>query len=122
MARILQKIVFNIPGHLPSRANERVHWRQRRRLSKSQRDIAHWHVLINRDPSVPLQMPLAVTMVRVSPRLLDDDNLATAFKNVRDGIADAFGVDDSPSGPIEWTCAQRKGSPACAEIQIEEVA
>ncbi len=117
----MASITFEISGHLPSRANERVHWRKRRELSKRVRDVAHWNVLANRDPQFPLKMPLTVTMIRVSPRLLDDDNLAGAFKNIRDGIADAFGVDDSPSGPITWAYRQHKGSPARAVVKIEEV-
>lgn len=35
-----------------------------------------------------------VRMARVSPKALDDDNLASAFKTVRDGVADSFGLND----------------------------
>jgi len=37
---------------------------------------------------------LPVRLVRIAPRGLDDDNLGAAFKSVRDGIADALGIDD----------------------------
>jgi hypothetical protein len=38
---------------------------------------------------------LVVRMVRVAPRALDDDNLATAFKRLRDAIAKSTGIHDA---------------------------
>ena len=38
---------------------------------------------------------LVVTLTRVSPRALDSDNLAYAFKAVRDEVAAYFGVNDN---------------------------
>ena len=112
-------ITYSIRGPLPSRANERLHWSKRRKVSSAQRLEAYALTLA---PLMrrPLRLPVAVTLTRVSPRLLDEDNLQGAFKSVRDGIADAFKVDDSPGSPISWQYAQRKGSPARAEIEIEE--
>lgn len=37
---------------------------------------------------------VALRLVRGGPRRLDDDNLASAFKSLRDGIARTLGVDD----------------------------
>ena len=39
--------------------------------------------------------PVAVVLTRGAPRALDDDNLAAAFKSIRDGLADAWHVDDA---------------------------
>lgn len=37
-----------------------------------------------------LTLPCEVTMTRLSPRLLDDDNLRTAFKWIRDEISECI--------------------------------
>ena len=116
----MRDVQFTIPGHLPSRANERLHWRARYKLSRNQRQGAHMDTLAAMGRHRP-RKPVTVTMTRVSRQRLDDDNVAGAFKSIRDGIADAFGVDDSPSGPITWKYAQRRGVLARAEITIEEM-
>ena len=35
-----------------------------------------------------IRLPAVITLVRVAPRTLDDDNLVTAFKWIRDKVAD----------------------------------
>lgn len=60
-------------------------------------------------------LPVTVTLVRVGPRALDDDNLAFAFKAVRDGVADALGVKDHDAR-VTWVYAQERGPYA---IRIE---
>lgn len=60
-------------------------------------------------------LPVVVTLVRVGPRALDDDNLAFAFKAVRDGVADALGVKDHDPR-VSWAYAQEKGEYA---VRIE---
>lgn len=63
--------------------------------------------------------PYRVRFIRISPGVLDDDNLSGAFKPIRDGIADALGVDDSK---INCTYAQELGeSGARVEIEVEEM-
>lgn len=52
---------------------------------------------------------LIVTLTRVGPRTLDTDNLAGALKGVRDGVADALGIDDGDPR-ITWCYDQRKGT------------
>ena len=118
----MKTIRFTIDGHLPSRANERGHWRKRSRLTKTQRQSTYLlaAMKLSRAPKDMLRFPVTVTMTRVSPRLLDSDNISGAFKSIRDGIADALEMDDSPRSPITWKCDQRKGKPPCAEIEIKE--
>jgi hypothetical protein len=60
--------------------------------------------------------PLLVVMTRIAPRALDDDNLASALKHLRDGIADALGYDDRDPR-VRYRCAQRRG--AVGEIGVE---
>lgn len=89
---------------LQSLANERLHWRQMAGIKRFQRSMTaacmHGHAL----PSPPL----VVTITRVGPRRLDDDNLAAACKYVRDQIAAEVGVDDG-SPLYTWQYEQRAG-------------
>ena len=62
--------------------------------------------------------PIAVSMTRIAPRALDDDNLQTAFKSVRDGVADALGIDDRDPR-VAWRYAQEKGKPPHMRIGIK---
>lgn len=52
---------------------------------------------------VPL--PAIVTLVRLGPQALDDDNLRGAFKAIRDGLADRLGVKDNDPR-ITWRYGQ----------------
>lgn len=75
--------------------------------------------MLNRDKP---QLPLIVTMTRIAPRGLNDDNLTGAFKHVRDGIAESLHTtDENPQ--IKWVCAQERGKPReyGARVTIEEV-
>jgi hypothetical protein len=84
--------------------NAREHWRDRRRRVKAERDTACLVVRskLGRDPR-----PCTVTMVRLSAGALDDDNLQGAAKAIRDGIADAIGVQDNDPA-IRWQYAQER--------------
>lgn len=59
---------------------------------------------------------VVVTLTHVGPKM-DDDNLASSFKAVRDEIATNVGTDDGDAF-YEWRYAQRSGSPG-VEIRIE---
>jgi len=73
------------------------------------------------------RFPLVVTMTRISPPSatgwmpLDDDNLASALKAVRDEVAAQLGVDDGRAAPVRWVPAQEEG-PWGVRIHIEEAA
>jgi hypothetical protein len=51
-----------------------------------------------------------VTLIRVAKRPLDTDNLETAFKAVRDQVAQELGTNDAPDGPITWAYQQKPSS------------
>lgn len=94
-------IAVTIPVKTVSESNGRDHWRVKARRVRLQRRAA-WELC----PRVGL--PCIVTLVRVSPRALDDDNLRGALKAIRDGVADRLGIDDRDPR-VEWSYAQRKG-------------
>lgn len=94
---------FHIPIRLPSLPNTRMSWRALASLKKKQKMATRrvindgWYIL-----------PLIITITRVGPRKLDDDNLAGACKYVRDAIADRVGVDDG-SPLYTWRYEQCTG-------------
>jgi hypothetical protein len=55
--------------------------------------------------------PCTVTLTRIGPKRLDDDNLAGALKAVRDAVADALGCDDADTR-VKFLYAQERGATA----------
>lgn len=98
-----------LPVRTWSEANQRGHWGKRARRAKKQREAARLLVRAARC-ALPKSGTVAITLTRIGPRVLDSDNLASALKAVRDGVADALRVDDG-SSRIEWRYAQERGKP-----------
>ena len=98
-------------------ANARFHWRTLAAEKAKQRRIVHWATMGKKPPP----LPVVVTLCRIGVRDLDDDNLAHAFKAVRDEIAQWLGCDDGPKSPVDWRYMQRRGKPKqyAVEITIE---
>lgn len=61
---------------------------------------------------------IEIHFVRIAPRELDSDNLASAFKAIRDAVAKFIGVSDAPSGGINWTYAQEKSKDYAVRIEF----
>lgn len=108
----MDKVTFRIPIHTISESNARGHWRARARRAKQQRSAANvcTHVELGsmRTDIIAGALPVTITMVRISAGTLDDDNLRSSGKAVRDGIADALEVDDGDKR-LTWRYDQRKG-------------
>jgi crossover junction endodeoxyribonuclease RusA len=108
-----------IPIKTVSEANVRGHWAKGARRAKRQRRVAADCVHLARlTGAVVPPLPLTVTLTRVAPRRLDSDNLQRALKAIRDGIADALGVDDGDAR-IDWKYDQRPGKPQRVEVTIK---
>ncbi len=122
------QVTFDLPIRTRSVSNLREHWAVRAKRSKEERWLAR----------IGLQQVLTgladdrlrswrrdyhtggrieILLVRVGPRPLDSDNLAISCKGVRDGIADAIGLDDGAPGLI-WTYAQEKGKEYSVKVRI----
>lgn len=104
---------------LPSTANLREHWAAKAKRTKAHRAAGRlaWQQLWRAGAVLPVQCwtPLVVTLTRLSPRQLDDDNLASAFKAFRDGLADGMkphGVSDDRDPRVRWVYAQERGEAA----------
>lgn len=106
-----------LPIHTVSEANMRGHWTVRARRAKDQRRAAALLVgasVSGRTMSEPVSV---VTLTRVygstrgllnrAARKLDDDNLRCALKAVRDGAADALGINDGDER-IAWRYRQEQ--------------
>ena len=105
---------FHIPIKLPSLANTRLHWRVMARLKKQQRGATFYCMHGKKAPP----LPVVITIVRIGPRKLDDDNLASACKYVRDAIADVVGTDDG-SPLYTWRYEQRVSSTVRYGVDVE---
>ncbi len=104
-------ITFAIPIRTHSKLNQRIHWGARAKQAKAERTATWaaalpfaWDLRWGANPAV-------VTLTRVSPRELDDDNLRGALKAVRDEVARLLGVDDRDAR-VQWRYGQEKGKPA----------
>lgn len=60
-----------------------------------------------------------VTFTREGVRMLDDDNLAAAFKRARDHVAAWLGTGDAPDAPVAWRYEQRRAAGYAVAVQVE---
>jgi hypothetical protein len=87
-------------------SNARESWPQRHGRVKRERESVGWMLKTAQRPSIPC----TVLLTRSAPsRGLDDDNLRTALKGVRDEVADWLGVDDR-SPQVRYRYAQVTGT------------
>lgn len=101
-----------------SEMNARCHWRVRDRRREEQRQAVAAHMRTIRRRPIP---PLVVTLTRFVYRkkVLDDDNLRSALKYVRDAVAEELGIDDGNCEKIQWRYDQREnGNEHGVEIAI----
>ena len=111
-------LTISLPIKLASVANLRLHWAVKAKLAKSQRTRVR--VALAGDAPNPPTPPITVVLTRIAPRKLDTDNLASAFKACRDGVADWLGVDDGHKD-IEWVYEQRAAGPKVYAIEVEVI-
>jgi len=130
-------IEFVVPVRLESEANLREHFHAKARRAKEQRAavtaavidagatvylqvvkpkkktakpkaVARWGLPAPTMRLAPPTLPCAVTMTRIAPRVLDDDNLARSAKAVRDQLAELLAIDDRDPR-VAWRCEQERG-------------
>jgi len=112
----MRTTTVTLPLRIVSTLNTREHWAKRAKRTKHQREWACFALRACRPCVSP--GPVVVTLTRIAPRQLDDDNNAGGLKAVRDGVADWLGVDDRhPS--ITWRYAQERGAPKTYAVRIE---
>lgn len=100
-ARDGNKVHARLPLRTTTESNAKGSWRPKAERAKIQRTYAR-DVVRTQLPRVPC----TIEMVRIAPVALDDDNLPSALKHVRDGIADALGLDDRDKR-LKFTCSEK---------------
>jgi len=102
-------VCFNLPARLRNTSNARDGWRATAKRAKTVRALARRLALSALlTASDELKFPLIVRLVYIGPRQLDDDGVASAVKSLRDGVADALGVDDRDPRVV-WVPDQERG-------------
>lgn len=112
-----------IPIKTVSEANARDHWATR---AKRTRTIRTTCALACGAPLAKYREGLAkghvqrlhVRIVRVAPRELDGDNLQSATKGARDGIADALDLQSDRDPRVTWHYHQRKSSKGMYAVEV----
>lgn len=111
-------IDFTIALATKSEANCRDHWCVKARRAQEQRYVikavtAVWLLNMTSHSRIKVRFERATAR-----RPLDDDNLRSALKACRDGVADALGLDDGDPR-VTWEYAQAKGKGGTLRVQIE---
>jgi hypothetical protein len=102
-------IEFTAKVRLQSQINTAANWRARAAKVKAQRRLIGLLWLANRPRGGQVNPPFVVTLTRIGPRAVDDDNLRGAWKAGRDEISHQLGVDDGDSTNVSWVYAQERG-------------
>lgn len=109
---------FKLPLRLVSEKNQREHWAKKAKRVKAHRNAV---ALLLGSRLRVVTLPCAVTITRIAPRALDDDNATRSASAVRDEVARLLGVDDRDERVTWRPVEQRRGKVreyACA-IRIE---
>ncbi len=125
-------IVFTAPVHIIPETNQREHWGDKAKRVKAHRAAGKLltTLALRKVTPTPLMtvagfLPVDVTLTRIiGPRgrpLDAGDNRPTAFKAVRDGIAEALGVNDGDETRVRWAYSPEERGPQWAiRIRIEK--
>lgn len=104
-----------------SEANQREHWAIKRARHFKQRKAFYFqtHLLMRK-----ATLPCHIRLTRLAPRQLDSDNLVSAFKAIRDTIADMIRPGLAPgqadnTTEITWDYKQEKSPPKSYKIRVE---
>ncbi len=118
-------ITFEIPVKLVCSTNARSHWRVIAKRKKEQRELAkilcQSALVMSNGMALRVRqfLPIVVMIDRLGKRRMDSDNLATAAKYVRDGIADALELNDNDER-IEWRYGQVLGKEYGCRVHIKQ--
>jgi hypothetical protein len=118
-----KKLLLNwtLPIKTMSEANCQEHWSKKHKRHKTQK-LMIWAIFNQERPVI--ELPCIVKLTRIAPRTLDDDNLLSSVKWIRDEIASILTGNNIPgradSDPrIKWHYGQEKGMPKEYSIRLE---
>jgi hypothetical protein len=114
----LPMLVVDVPVRLRNTSNSRDGWHSTAKRAKVVRTFTRAAVRSRILKSVLVKgsrfgtayspLPCSVRLVYIGPRQLDDDGVVSAVKSLRDGVADALGVDDRDPRVV-WVPDQERG-------------
>lgn len=135
------KIEFEVAIKTVSEANCSEHWTKKAKRRKQQHFFVRQAFNLSSQnmnlSSQNMNFGFTVTLTRLSPRFLDDDNLISAFKGIRDELAECLIPESSKSylthkgtfkaikgradgdSRIKWCYAQEKRSKQGIRVKIE---
>lgn len=90
-----------------------LHWYKLVRMKNKQKKATRICLVGKEIPPAPL----LVTITRLAPRKLDDDNLQGACKFIRDEIARKVGIDDG-SSQYTWRYEQKTAKTYGVDVEI----
>jgi len=103
-------IAVELPLRIQSEANTRGAW-QARFFGRTKPQRSATVLMLRPKLGKRISFPVRVTLTRIAPRALDDDNLRTALKSVRDGVADALGLKNDRDPRVAWDYQQHRRAP-----------
>lgn len=113
-------ISFTIPIRLVCATNSREHWSVVAKRAKQQRGFGAMFTQRGMaDLKSPLPKTVQVRITRIGKRKTDGDNLSTGAKYIRDGIADALGINDGDEKRVTWCYAQEIGKEYGCRVEID---
>jgi hypothetical protein len=114
-----RELTLQLDGYyLISSANTPEHFMVKAIRAKNQRQGIHKTLNICPVKFTP-SLPAQITFCRISCRKLDkDDNLRHAFKNIKDGVSDWFGIRDDSDPRLMWKYEQEIGPRGFHAIRI----
>jgi len=104
-------ITLTLSCRVKSEANSRDHWTVKRRRAEIQSDALYFALAGSGLTSHQPPLPVVVTWRRIGWQEMDDDNLRSAFKALRDAIAKWLGCDDGDKTAVEWCYEDVMGEP-----------
>lgn len=115
-------ITYEIPIRTISEANARGHWSKRARRARAQRRMAGMitsseMVRYLCDNPMDSMTVFRIKLTRIGKGKMDSDNLAGAMKAIRDGIAEAIGIDDGDDR-MRWEYGQEIGKLYSVRVEI----
>lgn len=108
---------LKIPIQIKSEGNGRDFWRVKAERVAQQRQTTAAH-LLNAGVKRLRGKAYVVTLRNIAPWTLDDDNLVSGFKGIRDEVAKRLGVDDGDRARIKFHYDQGPGEVGEKAISI----
>jgi len=109
---------FTVPIRTVSESNQREHWAARARRAKEQRANTKFHMFQSWLWTVRQFPSWWITLTRIAPRQVDDDNLRGALKAVRDQVTVELELESDADPRLTWHYAQARGKPKEYAVRV----